>query len=513
MNSNFLILKNGGKALLKELPIHSIDTFRKILLDATEKEGKALSAFFAVEEKSEDKCFLLTAILRDDEKNELLLAGAYTGPSYTALSSEAPRYQWFEREIAEQYGIIPLGHPNLKEIRFHNPLNGAESIWNDRKEKGPAVTDYFTYEGEECHEVAVGPVHAGVIEPGHFRFQCMGEKVYSLEIELGYQHRGIEQMLIGGPDKKTLPVMETIAGDSTIAHTLAHCILRESLGDLEVPARAEALRVLALELERIANGVGDCGALAGDVAFLPTASYCGRIRGEYLNMTALLCGNRFGRNFLTPGGVNFDLDEEDILKLKEWLKRIRPEIVNALELLFDTPSVLDRFEGTGALTKEIAKEIGLVGGPARACDLSCDIRKTHPFGYFKDHTPPAESGQNGCDVLARARIRQQDILASESFISGLLEVLPKGEITTEKNPGEKAPLAASSIAVSLVEGWRGEVLHCAITDEEGKIRRYKVVDPSFHNWWGLALALRGEEISHFPICNKSFNLSYCGHDL
>ena len=513
MKRNFLVLKNGSKAPLKELPIHPIDTFRQLLLQATEKEGKKLSAFFATEEKSQDPCYLLTAVLRDDEENELLLAGAYTGGSYTALSKDAPRYQWFEREIAEQYGITPIGHPNLKEIRFQAPLNGSESIWKDREEKGPGVTDYFTLKGEECHEVAVGPVHAGVIEPGHFRFQCMGEDVYSLEIELGYQHRGIEKMLIGGPDKKTLPVMETIAGDSTIAHTLAHCHLRECLGDLKVPARAEALRALALELERIANSVGDCGALAGDVAFLPTAAYCGRIRGEYLNMTAVLCGNRFGRNFLLPGGVQFDIGEEEIGKLKAWLARIRPEIVNALELLFDTPSVLDRFEGTGALTKETAETIGLVGGPARACGVASDIRRSHPFGYYKDHTPPAESAHTSGDVLARAQLRQQEILAAEEFVSNLLEELPAGEIAEKDNPGEKAPLASSSIAVSLVEGWRGEILHYAITDDEGKIRRYKVVDPSFHNWWGLALALRGEQISNFPICNKSFNLSYCGHDL
>ena len=218
----------------------------------------------------------------------------------------------FEREIAEQFGVEPAGHPWLKPVRFSPPrrkIPVAAGRSNGRiASPTVGVADFYRVEGDEVHEVAVGPVHAGIIEPGHFRFQCHGEEVFHLEISLGYQHRGIERAMVGGPSRRTFHMMETLAGDTTIGHGLAYCRVLEALGGCQVPARAQALRGIALELERLANHTGDLGALAGDVGFLPTAAYCGRLRGEFLNLTALICGNRFGRGLLRPGGVGFDVD-------------------------------------------------------------------------------------------------------------------------------------------------------------------------------------------------------------
>ena len=230
---------------------------------------------------------------------------------YPSLTPACPQAHWFEREIWEQHGVVPVGHPWLKPIRFQ-PRQRASRRNGLLAQAAAAcgVADFFQMSGEEVHEVAVGPVHAGVIEPGHFRFQCQGETVFHLEISLGYQHRGVERALAGGPDPRTMHYIETLAGDTSIAHAIAHCRAVESLSDTRVPPRAQVIRGIALELERVANHIGDLGALAGDVGFLPTMSYCGRIRGDVLNMTAMLCGNRFGRGLVRPGGVAFDLDGE-----------------------------------------------------------------------------------------------------------------------------------------------------------------------------------------------------------
>jgi Ni,Fe-hydrogenase III large subunit len=503
VNDRFLIRRNAEPAQLAAVPAVDVATFRTAILDAVAGEQCRVASLFARE--AGGRRTELVAVVACDATSELgLLRTRLTSDNFPSMTPECPQVQLFEREIAEQYGLLPVGHPWLKPVRFHGSWHAGRSVFHPEL---PGVTDFFRVEGDEVHEVAVGPVHAGVIEPGHFRFQCHGEQVFHLEIALGYQHRGIERALIGGPTKKSIHYLETAAGDSTIGHALAYCQAIEALTGARPPARAQALRGIALELERMANHVGDLGALSGDVAYLPTASFCGRIRGDYLNLTAELCGSRFGRGFVRPGGVQFDLPVERIATLQERLESATRDAAEAIGLLWTTPTVIERFENTGVVESEACETIGMVGVAARACGRSIDVRHDFPHGIYRFAHIPIMTAHHG-DVNSRAFVRWLELERSSEFVKDQLRALPATPVRVEV-----AALAPESIVASLTEGWRGEICHVAITDKAGRLARYKITDPSFHNWFGLTLALRDGQISDFPLCNKSFNLSYCGHDL
>jgi Ni,Fe-hydrogenase III large subunit len=301
--------------------------------------------------------------------------------------------------------------------------------------------------------------------------------------------------------------METLAGDTSVGHAVAYCQALEALANCRVPARAQTLRGIALELERLANHTGDLGALAADVGYLPTSSFCGRLRGDFLNATALLCGSRFGRGLVRPGGVGFDLDAPRVGQLQSILKDALQDVTESVNLLWDTPSVQARFENTGSVPRTICDELGMVGPAARACGAGRDVRLDFPAGIYRVAQIPVSTADTG-DVFARAYVRWLEIQRSIAFIQDQLNALPGGPIKSKI--GSPAP---GLLVVSLTEGWRGEICHVAMTDSRCRFARYKIVDPSFHNWMGLAMALRNQQISDFPLCNKSFNLSYCGHDL
>ena len=304
-------------------------------------------------------------------------------------------------------------------------------------------------------------------------------------------------MLEGGPDQLSIHFAETAAGDTTAASAANYATIVEALSSTHASRDSLLLRSILLELERIANHVGDLGALAGDVAYLPTSSYCGRIRGEYLNMTALVCGNRFGRHAVVPGGWRVSLTEEKKTKLVEWISRVKKDLDRALKLMFEEPTVLERFEDAGVVPKAIAEQIGLVGVARRA---SVELHG---------------------DVLSRATVRRLEIEESHAKIFQILEGKSKSEEAekcgvenSSSNPNTQTPKHPNTFTAvtATVNAWRGPLVHAALFNSNGKMLRYKIVDPSAHNWQGLAYALRGEQISNFPICNKSFNLSYCGTD-
>jgi Ni,Fe-hydrogenase III large subunit len=482
---------HGGHAVAIPAPSRPEEFFTS--LHERVAAGGRVAAYFGAGQAPEVE---LVAVVAHDAIGRLHLERTrIRGREFPSLTPELPQFHLFEREIHEQTGLVPTGHPWLKPVRFTRPGDLV------------GVMDFFTVEGESVHEVGVGPVHAGIIEPGHFRFQCHGETVFHLEISLGYQHRGVERALLTGPATKSLHLAETLAGDSTIGHATAYCEAVEALAGAVAPPRAQAIRAVALELERLANHVGDLGALAGDVAFLPTASWCGRIRGDFLNLTATLCGNRFGRGLVVPGGVGFDIPDAMVADLTERLAAAERDARGAVDLLWETASVMSRFEDTGVVTAAVAAELGLVGPAARASGVTQDVHHDHPTGFYELASIPVSAASKG-DVYSRARVRWLEAVRSIEFVREVLSTLPPGPV--------RAPLGSprpDMIVTALVEGWRGEIAHVVRTDTQGRTSSYKVVDPSFHNWMGLAMALRGQAISDFPLCNKSFNLSYCGHDL
>lgn len=510
---------------LSEIPNLPVNEWRQNILQHISEEWR-LKALFAVKDtlyaivsKAEEGKFVAFAT---EVKKTNPASATNVKKEYPALAADCPQAQAFERALAEETETVPIGHPWLKPLRF----SGAHSKIGQ--------TDFFQIQGdgncEPVHDVAVGPVHAGIIEPGHFRFQCFGEEVQHLEISLGYQHRGIERHLVGGPaasapNKRTIHYMETAAGDTSVGHATAYCQLIEALLQHEVSSNTHIMRAIALELERLANHTGDLGALANDVGYLPTASYCGRLRGDFLNLSASLCGNRLGRNFIRPGGINIvnvkqsvlskhgSVDENQVVQkyknIVPKLHEIFPNLQAAIELLWNTPSVMSRFEHIGILTKQDCISLGIVGVAARAAGINEDVRKDFPYGAYKEFPIKIARRITG-DVYARAYVRWMEIQESIRYIEKLSSHI---SLQHDETPVDIAALMPNALVVSQVEGWRGPITHVAITDQKGKFKAYKIYDPSFHNWMGLAIALRGQQISDFPLCNKSFNLSYCGHDL
>ena len=503
MTTAFIEISNGEKLSRQEIPHLSFNDFQENALDIVKNGGKVVHYFGF---QDDDSSMKLMAVLRTDK---LLVAGCDAKESYPSFSQTCEPFHMFEREIAEQFAMRPEGHPWLKMVRYHpNYRNVPDVFGNDYKEDIPGNYDYYQVKGDEIHEVAVGPVHAGVIEPGHFRFNCIGERVLHLEIQLGYQHRAVENLFYNVQAKRLPILAENIAGDTTIGHSLCMAQAVEALTQGKPDRGAQIIRTIALELERLANHIGDLGALSGDVAFLPPANYFGRLRGDFLNLTLLICGNRFGKGLVRPGGVRFSLSDDIRKILDERIKELKPQVEHVLELLFSASTVRARFEDCGIVSNNDAEHLGLVGPAGRASGIPYDVRRCFPTEHYGQINIPENKKPSG-DVYDRARVRYDEVLQSLNIIQSLINVPVETQCVNDSNYN----LPGSSFAVTMNEAWRGEVSHAMLTDKEGRILRYKVKDPSFHNWNGLAMSLRDTGISDFPLNNKSFNLSYCGFDL
>lgn len=504
---DYLRIKNGSSVSLEQIPDLTYGDFSMRVVGILQDEHVRCASYFATRE--DDESVRLYIVLADDAHGDLLLLSSRPeGRRPIELESLTPRIpalHLFEREIMEEFPVVFVGHPWAKPVRY--PFN--------RRDSNSTLFDYPFYdiEGEQLHWVGVGPVHAGIIEPGHFRFICNGEKVLHLEIQLGWQHRGIEHLMVSKkhPLQRTL-LSENIAGDSAIEHATAWAMVAEALTGLEISPQLAYERAIAQELERMAIHTGDIAALCTDVAYHLGANVFGILRTGIINFTQAWCGNRLGKSLIRPGGTHFRLKADLRNRLREVLDNYERRFIPMSHLAYKLPSVQNRFDNIGVISSVQARELGLVGMAARMAGVSRDIRVTQPYAAYKESSPASITLPKG-DVFARFLLRRKEIKASMAWIRKVLDTFPFDDTLLDPINYSCLVFTPRQMAVALTEGWRGETCHVAITSSAGDIVRYKVKDPSFHNWKALELSLRNLEISDFPINNKSYNLSYCGFDL
>lgn len=486
---NWLITENNKKINASDIPAVSVEEIKSDV----EKMKMRVIGFFG---KQEFENVRLYVIMADDKIGKLYVTSTLFTPdvkSYQSFTQTIPAFHIFEREFYEEFGIEPLNHPWLKPVRKN-------------QDKYP----FFEMKGDEVHQVAVGPIHAGVIEPGHFRFMCTGEKVYDLEIMLGYQHRGVEELFLNGM-KYNNRLAESVCGDSVIAYNMAYSQAMEELSGTQISSKAQIIRRIALEMERAAIHIGDMGAIAGDMAYLMGASIFGITRTLVINTMLEISGSRFGRGLINVGGVNFDIDEKMAEKIIKTLDEVEKTVDRTTKVMLKTPSCISRMERTGVVSMETAKALGAVGMAARSSGVELDSRFDFNDGWYTSLDVQKPFKATG-DVHSRFTLRYKEIKQSIQIVKKLLDKLKEHKsepVLVQPN----ATLAPNSLVVSITEGWRGEVVHMAVTGANGELLRYKIKDPSFNNWYMLAMAVRNNGVSDFPLCNKSFNLSYCGNDL
>lgn len=476
------------------------DAWFEMARNCSEQGGRLVSIWGS--EASEG--FLVRAALVFPEG--MLIAGTLAREGRCAsLSGIFPCASRMQRAVFDMLGI-ECGDADKRPWLSHGKWPAFPLRKSDHPDSVPSGADYpfVMVEGEGVHEIAVGPVHAGTIEPGHFRFQVVGEKVLRLEERLGYKHKGIEKAFEGMTLMEGSALAGRISGDSTIAYAWAYAMAAETVCGLEPPVRASFLRGLFLERERIANHLADLGALANDAGFAFGLSQLSCLREDMLRLNREIFGHRLLMDLVVPGGVSGDLGNDAAKRMIEECDAIDRKVRDIREIYMDHTGLQDRFLTTGRVEAEIAAKLGLVGLAGRASRNACDLREDHPYQPY-DSLNVAMATHHGGDVAARVAVRFDEIFESMRLLRLMLETMPEGEIVRELP-------SRDGFGAGWVEGFRGEVF-VAIDIEGGKIRRAHAHDPSWQNWPALEVAVIGNIVPDFPLINKSFNLSYSGHDL
>lgn len=504
-----------GSTAVFEIPVSKIID---VVMDLHSKHHLDLKLITATDERKESGCFKVWYVFGAPQENifvvpYILLKDTNEFPSLSNAIHSAWNY---ERKIKTFFGLTPLGHPDLRPIILHeNWPTDAFSLrkdfdWQTRPEEARGEYKFQKVEGEGIYEIPVGPIHAGIIEPGHFRFSVAGESIVLLEPKLGFTHKGSEKLFetLSLDDKVRLS--EKISGDSSFSHSLAFCQVLEQLSGIAVPKRSLYLRVIYAELERLVNHFGDIGAIMIDTGFNFGGAQGARLREIIMQINERIAGNRFLRGINVIGGVTKDIDSQEKEKLLRDIINIRKDFSEIIAIAKNSVSLMNRLKGTGALSFEIAKDCGAVGVAAKAIGIQNDARADYPYAAYDEVSLENISTEQSGDVYARFLVRVEEAYQSMEIIKKVLYKLPSGPIKAEI---DKVVFQKNACAVSVVEGWRGEIVYFATTDSNGNISRVAPRDPSFVNWTLLRDAGFDNVVPDFPLINKSFNLSYTGNDL
>lgn len=470
---------------------------------------------FASDERKETGGYRIRYVFSYPREDQFLILGIKVEekePVFPSLTPSVPQANWQEREVQDLFGLTAEGHPDPRRLVFHEDWpEGLYPLRKDFKFSGkiPREKGEYPFEkvkGEGVFEVPVGPVHAGIIEPGHFRFSSAGESILKLEIRHFYTHKGIEKLGEGKEPGHLLCLAERISGDNSLAHAMACVQAIESLSGTEAPRRAQFLRVIFLELERLHNHVSDIAGVALDVAFGFGAAQLMRIKERLLRLNERLTGTRLLRSILTAGGVRKDLSEEEKNFLLQETEKIKKDFDQTIQILWNSSSFLDRIEETGVLRKEIAEALGGTGPVAKASGVDRDLRRDHPYAIYSELLFLVPVFGEG-DVESRLKVKIQEIYGSIKLIHEAAKTMPEGPVSA--GPRSLGPMRT---ALGYSESPRGECFHWLATDREGKVNRWKIQSPSFANWPLMEYAVLENIVPDFPVINKSMNLSYSGND-
>jgi Ni,Fe-hydrogenase III large subunit/Ni,Fe-hydrogenase III component G len=434
-------------------------------------------------------------------------------PEVPSLTTAIPAANWHEREMHDLFGIVPVGHPDPRPLVVHDgwprgvfPLRKAF----DGSRRVPIVPaeefPHLAAEGEGVFEIPVGPIHAGIIEPGHFRFTSVGETVLHLDARLFYTHRGMEKRMEGLSLLDAFYVAERICGVCSVAHGLGYCEALEQIAGVEAPKRARLIRSVALELERLYNHIGDIGNICAGASFHYGTATGLRLKERLQQLNERFAGNRFLRGLVTPGGVRLDLPDELLGVLAATLKDTLARFDSLMGRIESNPSVMDRLDDTGVLQNQAARDLAVEGVAARASGVDRDARRDHPHGAFAAPGAPEFNVATAADGDAMARVSVRALEARES-------IRLIGELVRRLEPGPlrvalAEPLPGGRIGISAIESARGEAVHWLRTDAGGRVERYHLRSPSYHNWPAVALAAETAIVPDFPLVNKSFELCY-----
>ncbi len=500
-----------GTQIYVDLPTSDPLPFTTLLSE----NGCRVAEVFAEDRTAAEDRYNIYYVYEHPSDSRYLLARAPVSTAearFPSLAAEIPALNWQEREIQDWFGLAAEGHPNPRRVALHDNWPDVHPLRKDFPLE--AVLPPFEGErhlfrptlGEGVFQIPVGPVHAGIIEPGHFNFAVAGEPILYLQLRMFYTHKATEKLFERMPLRHAVFLAESISGDSSFSHGTAFCQAIEQAADLQIPNRAKRLRTILLEFERLYNHVADIGAIVMDVGFGIANAHASQLRERILSINEDLTGSRLLRGVVCPGGIRRDCDPWQITRALNSLASFEQGFESLMQLIESSDSTRDRLARTGILRPDKARDLGIVGIAGRASGIDRDVRRDHPYAAYPEVSIDVPVYQEG-DVLRRMQVRVDEIRQSIVVIRAVASGLTPGAHRVAI-----PPLRADICALGAVEGWRGEILHWIRTGPDNTLERCKIKDPSLNNWPAIVEAVQGNIVPDFPVINKSFNLSYSGTD-